>query len=199
MPHASRRAVVASLACLITAAFATPSFAAGNDDVVKPLKTVVGSVRYGKDLAALKQFAGEEQGKFLLGDDWAKGTPAQQKEFVELFQTLFAKIAFPRIRENFKHLETVLYDAPKVEGDSATTNSTIVILHALKKQELKVKYRLARSAGSWKVVDATVLGASMLGDIKTEQIVPIMKEGGWEHLLKLMREKAKEVEGVKLK
>src|SRR3954465_12595932 len=90
------------------------------DDFSKPLKTVVNSVRYGKDLIALKNFAGEEQGKVLVADAWAKGTDAQRAEFVKLFEELFAKIAFPKIRKNFENLDTILYDEPALEGDHAT-------------------------------------------------------------------------------
>ena len=174
---------------------AAPSLAASaKDEVSKPLKTVVQSVRYGKDALALKNFAGEEQGAFLLGDDWAKGSDAQHKEFIQLFHTLFAKIAFPKIRKNFENLDTVLYDEPAVKGDRADIASTILINHPLKKQELKVKYQLVNKAG-WKVIDVSVLGDSMLKGIREDQIVPIMKEGGWDNLLKLMRERAKELEG----
>jgi phospholipid transport system substrate-binding protein len=176
-----------------------PAFAA-HEDVVKPLKLVVGNVRYSKDKAALGQFAAEEQGKALLGDDWAKGTEAQRTEFKSLFQTLFAKIAFPKIREDFQYLQSVTYTEPKVEGDKATDDSTIVIKHPIKgTQQLKLKYALVQSAGAWKVLDVTVLGDSMLKGIREDQVAPIMKEGGWPNLLKLMRDKAKELEKVPLK
>ena len=171
---------------------------AAHDEVVKPLKTVVGSVRYGTDLAALKLFAGEDQGKFLLEGEWAKATEPQRKEFLQLFHVLFAKIAFPKVRKNFEHLETVLYEEPKVTGESAEVGSTIVILHPLKKQEIKLKYQLA-NRGGWKVVDVAVLGDSMLKGVREDQIQPIMKEGGMPHLLELMRAKVKELESVPLK
>ncbi len=178
---------------------AGPALAASTkDDVSKPLKTVVQSVRYGKDLLALKAFAGEDQGAFLLGDDWAKGTDAQKKEFIAVFHTLFAKIAFPKIRKDFENLDTVLYDEPAVKADRAEIASTILINHPLKKQELKVKYQLVNKGG-WKVIDVAVLGDSMLKGIRDDQIVPIMKEGGWDHLLKLMRDRAKELDNVVLK
>src|ERR671918_263195 len=122
-----------SLALTLALGSAAPAFA-NEEDVVKPLKTVIGSVRYGKDKAALKQFAGEEQGRLLLGDDWNKATPEQKKEFLDLFHTLFAKIAFPKIRQNFEHLGTVLYDEPKVDGQNAQVASTLVIQHPLMKQ-----------------------------------------------------------------
>ena len=184
---------------LLTLLLASSSLAAPKDEISKPLKTVVNSVRYGKDLLALKAFAGEEQGRFLLGDAWTTGTDAQRKEFLALFHQLFAKIAFPKIRKNFENLDTVLYDEPTVDGDKAQIPSTILINHPLKKQELKVKYTLVKAAGGWKVVDVAVLGDSMLTGIRDDQIGPIMKESGWDGLLKLMREKNAELKDVVVK
>ena len=179
--------------------FSTLAFAAPKDEVSKPLKTVVNSVRFGKDLLALKHFAGEEQGKQLLGDDWAKGTDAQRKEFVKLFHVIVAKVAFPKFRAQCENLDTILYDEPAIKGDTAEMASTILINHPLKKQELKVKYQLVKTGAAWQVVDVSVLGDSMIKGIREDQIVPIMKEGGWDNLMKLMREKAKELENVQLK
>ena len=184
---------------LLLSASAPALAGSAKDDVSKPLKTVVQSVRYGKDVLALKNFAGEEQGKGLLGEDWAKGSEAQRKEFVSLFHTLFAKIAFPKFRKDFEILDAVLYDEPKVNGDRAEMTSTILINHPLKKQVLKVKYQLIGDKAGWRVVYVAVLGDSMLKGIREDQIIPIMKEGGWDNLLKLMREKAKELESIPLK
>ena len=175
-----------------------PALATPKDELSKPLKTIINSVRYGKDLAALKAFAPEEQGKFLVADSWARGTDAQRKEFQDLFLQLFGKIAFPKIRKNFENLDTVLYDEPVVNGETATVASTILINHPLKKQELKVTYHLVKQGG-WKVVDVAVLGDSMLTGIRDDQIQPILKEGGWDALLKAMREKVNELKDVQLK
>jgi len=187
-------------ACLLALMVAVPAFAAeSKDDPTKPIKAVVGSVRQGRDVAALKYFAPEEQGKLLTGDYWAKGTEAQRKEFTSLFQTLFAKMAFPKIRENFKNLDTILYEAPKTEGNQATVGSTILINHPLKKQELKVKYTVTKEASGWQVVDVAVLGDSMLQGVRDDQVIPLLKEGGWDGLLKAMRTKADELKSVQLK
>ena len=173
--------------------------ASPKEEVTKPLKTVVNSVRYGKDLLALKSFAGEEQGKVLVADEWAKGTDAQRKEFVDLFETLFAKIAFPKIRKNFENLDTVLYDEPVLKDDRADVSSTILINHPLKKQELKVKYQLIKNKAGWQVIDVAVLGDSMLKGIRDDQVQPLLKEGGWDKLLQAMRDKAAELKSVELK
>lgn len=194
MPRLPLLSVLALLA-------ATPAVAAGASqaEVVRPLKLVVGSVRYGRDKAALKYFDGEAQGKLLLGPSWEKATAAQRTEFVQLFETLFAKMAFPKVRTNFEHLESILYDAPKVEGNQATVGSTILILHPLKKQELKVEYQLVKEKDGWKVVDVSVLGDSTLKGIRDEQVKPLVEEGGIDGLLAAMRAKAKELESVPLK
>jgi phospholipid transport system substrate-binding protein len=170
------------------------------EDVSKPLKTVINSVRYGKDLIALKNFAGEEQGKLLTAEYWAKGTDAQKAEFTKLFLELFGKMAFPKIRDSFKNLDTVLYDEPTLEGDKAKIGSTILINHPMKKQELKVTYDLVKGKSGWQVVDAQVKGGnSMLTDIRDDQVQPLLKEGGWDGLLKAMRDKAAELKDVQLK
>jgi len=173
--------------------FSMPLLAAPNEAISKPVKTVVQSVRYEKDDAALKHFASEDQGKFLLGDDWAKGSEAQRKEFTQRFNSLFAKIAFPKIRENFKNLASITYEDPKVEGDKARLKSTIVIDHPVKKQELKLEYTVVKVKGTWKVFDVSVLGDSMLTGIRDDQVRPIMKEGGWPKLLESMRQKDAEL------
>lgn len=173
--------------------FAVPAVAAPNDAVSKPVKTVVQAVRFSKDDLALKNFGGEQQARFLLGEAWDKGTEAQRKEFIQLFHTLFAKIAFPKVRENFKNLAAINYDAPTVEGDTARVASTVVIEHPMKKQELKLKYTLMKDKAAWKVVDVAVLGDSMLTGIRDDQVQPLLKEGGWDALLGAMRAKAQEL------
>jgi phospholipid transport system substrate-binding protein len=179
-----------TLPFLAALVLSVPALAAApkDDAVSKPVKTVVQSVRYERDAAALKHFGSEEQGKFLLGDAWAKGTDAQRTEFKQLFQGLFAKIAFPRVRENFKNLDSITYEPAQVTGSEATVASTIFIKHPLKTQEMKLKYRLVKDAAAWKVVDVTVLGSSMLTDIRDTQIKPLMAQGGWDKLLSRMRE-----------
>ena len=124
----------------------------------KTLKRTIGAIRYKRTAKALKQFDGTAQGAFLAGSYWAKATPAQKTEFVALFHKMFAGIAFPNIQKNFKNLETVLYSKPKVRGSKSKVDAVIVILHPLKKQEIKVTFDMAKSAGAWKVVDVQVKG-----------------------------------------
>ena len=75
----------------------------------------------------------------------------------------------------------------------------ILINHPLKKQELKVKYETVKQGAGYKVIDVAVLGDSMLTGIRDDQIRPIMKDGGWDNLLKLMKEKNAELKDIVLK
>lgn len=189
--------------CLAAALLLSPSLhttsAASTAPEVKPLKIVVGAVRYGRHKLALKFFAGEAQGKMLLEKEWAKGTPKQRKEFIKLFHVLFAKLALRKVESRFKYLKTIVYGTPKVKGNKATVSSTIVILHALKKQEMKVKYDLLKVDKKWKILDVTTVGDSMLTSIRDKQVRKIMKKGGWKRLLTLMRKRAAQLKNVKIK
>ncbi|NOJ92777.1 ABC transporter substrate-binding protein [Corallococcus sp. CA049B] len=190
-----------TLPFLVALTFAVPALAApkASEAITKPVKTVVQSVRYEKDLKALENLGSDQQGLFLLGDEWTKATDAQRKEFTQLFQSLFARIAFPKVRENFKNLDSITYDEPQVTGDKALVGSTIFINHPLKKQEMKLKYAVEKVGSGWKVVDVSVLGDSMLTGIRDDQVRPLFKEGGWDGLLGAMRAKNNELGAVKLK
>lgn len=188
-------AVLSALALL-----ATPFAARAAENLEKPVKTLVTSVRYGKDAMALKFLDGEAQGAILLGDEWAKADAASKAEFISSFHQLFAALAFPNIRQNFEHLETTLYAAPTVNGDKGQVVSTIVILHPLKKQEIKVQYDLIKRKDGWKVVDVTVLGTggnSMLTDIRNDQVKPLFAKGGWAELLRLMKDRLTQLQAQK--
>jgi phospholipid transport system substrate-binding protein len=189
----------ALLAVLFCTSLALPARA---NDLEKPVKTLVGAVRYAKDDLALKQLDGEAQGTMLLGAEWSKGSADQRKEFSQLFNQLFSGMAFPKIRESLQHLETSLFDKPVVDGDKGSVNGTLVILHPLKKQEMKVKFDLHKLGGAWKIVDVTVLGTaspSMLTGIRDEQVQPLLKQGGWERLLGAMRDRAAKLKAAAAK
>jgi phospholipid transport system substrate-binding protein len=58
---------------------------------------------------------------------------------------------------------------------------------------MKLQYSVVKEQGVWKVLDVSVLGDSMLTGIRDDQVRPIMAQGGWDHLLELMRAKEAEL------
>ena len=183
--------------CLVAVLGLTePRVAFAEPGVVKACKTLVGAIRYNKDEMALTQMAGVSQGEFLAGDFWEKATPEQQTGFIRNFHALFAALVFPQVRENFEHLETVVYGEPVISGNRATIPSTIVILHALKKQEIVVTYELTRGEDKgWQIHDVTVKGdSSMLTRARDEQVQPLLAKRGWEGLLAAMEARLQKLE-----
>jgi phospholipid transport system substrate-binding protein len=102
-------------------------------EVVTPVKKMITQIRASQDAQALNQMEMVSISKYLLGAYYDKATDQQRNEFTGLFQSLFARIAFPR-----------------------------------------------------------VLGSSLLESIRDDQVQPVLKEGGMEHLLQVMRDKKRE-------
>jgi phospholipid transport system substrate-binding protein len=189
----TRAFVFAALALV----FAHPARAAGSD-VEKPIKTFISAVRYGKNDVAKKLIDGEAQGRVLLPDAWDAATPEQRKEFVALFADIFSGIAFPKLKENFQKIETIIYGKPTVDKDRAEIDSTLVVLHPMKKQEIKVRYALAKGKAGYRLVDVTFAGdKSVLTNIRDDQIAPLYAEGGWTKLLDALRTRAQELRAGK--
>jgi|GEM_PF-3475826 len=156
----------------------------------KPIKMLIGAIRYSKDDLALKMLSIDKMSAEVNKDHWAKMTPAQRKEFSKGLGTLIRKLSFPKARDIFKHLDAVLYGKAEVKGALATIKTTIVIHRAYKKKELVITWTLAKAKKkSWKILDTKTVGESTLKGIREAQTNPLVKEGGVELLMKTLRQK----------
>ena len=80
-------------------------------------------------------------------------------------------------------------------GRKEKITSTLVVLHPMKKQEVKVRYRLSETKGAYRLVDVTFEGdESLLTHVRDEQIRPLMADGGWDGLLEQLRGRVAEIE-----
>ena len=192
----SRRslALLSTLALLVAwGPTAAPAQAAAEDAALqKVLKTLVNSIRYGKDDTAAKQVAFGPMAGALLGDKWKDASEAERKELTAGIETLIRNLSFPRGREMFEHLDAILYDPAKIEGDTAKVKSTVVVHRNYKKTEIGIEWVLVKDGGAWKVVDTVMLGESTTTGIREEQVEPLLKEGGIPAVLTAMRDKIAE-------
>jgi phospholipid transport system substrate-binding protein len=180
--------------CAFVALFLASPARAG-EDVEKPIKTFISAIRYGKEDLARKLIDGDTQARMLTGPAWEQGTAEQRAELISLFQVVFQGIAFPKLKENFQKIETIVYARPRIDKDTAEIDSTLVVLHPMKKQEIKVHYLLSKSKAGYKLVDVTFAGdKSMLTNIRDEQVSPLLAEGGWPKLIEALRERAREIQ-----
>ncbi len=172
-----------------------PALGAGSPQE-KSVKKLVKLVRYERDSKALQLLAGDDQGKRMLEGQWSQAKAAQRQRFTQNFQGLFAGLAFPKIRKNFEHLKSIVCAKGVAAGPHLDLPCNVVLMHALKKKEMKVTFRLANRKG-WKIVDVKVMGDWMLLGIREQQIQPLMKKGGWDLLLSKMETRLKKVKSKK--
>jgi ABC-type transporter MlaC component len=186
--------VVLTLPCLLLASaplLAGPKKAAGKADKVyqKPVKMLIGAIRYGKDKLALKMLDLDEMTHQLNLHHWNKMNPSQRMEFSKSLGFLLSKLSFPKARKIFKQIDAILYDPAKVKGNQVTLRNTIVIHRSYKKEELVLTWTLIKGGKGWRILDVKTVGESTLVGIREEQVDPLVKEGGVPLLMKQLREK----------
>jgi ABC-type transporter MlaC component len=174
---------------LPTVRAATPSAAppSAGPAVERTLKTLIGAIRYDKDDLAIKQLDIQAMADALLVGAPTPLTPAQRQTFAANFDQLLRQISFAKGRELFKYLDAVLYGPPQAHGDRVHCRCTVVVHRELKKQEILIEWVLMERAGKFVVVDMISGGESTLEAIRTDQVLPLLKEGGAEALLAAMR------------
>jgi len=159
----------------------------------KPVKMLIGAIRYKKDKLALKLLALDQMTKELNASHWDEMKPAERKEFEKNLGILLQKLSFPKARDLFKHIDAILYDQPTVKGDRATIKSTIVVHRAYKKKEIVITWTLFKRGKKWLILDTKTVGESTTKGLREDQVDPLVNEGGVKKLLQAMRDKVKEL------
>ena len=122
-----------------------------------------------------------------LGKHWQARTPAEQKEFIELLEQLFTKVAYPKSAEFFHGLE-VNFAKENITGQRATVKTTV---RHPKEGLVSVDYRLVQEGGVWRVQDILLDDVSLAGNLQS-QFNKIITENSYADLLRRMRDKLNE-------
>ena len=155
----------------------------------KPIKVLIGAVRYGKDALGLKQLALDDMSKEMCIKHWSTMSAAQRSEFSKNLGTLLRLISFRKSRDLFKHIDAILFDSHKMLGKGrASIRNTIVVHRAYKKKELQLTWILIKKGKKWQVVDLRTIGKTTIEKMRVKQINPLVKKGGVKLLLQKMRE-----------
>jgi len=126
-------------------------------------------------------FDNGQMAKRSLGQNWKDISPAQQKEFIDLFASLLENSYAGKI-ESYNN-EKIVYLKDIVEGDYAEVKSRIV---TAKRDEFSLDYRLMREGGDWKVYDVVIEGVSLVSNYRS-QFNRIIKSQGYPELVKKMK------------
>ena len=144
----------------------TEQLRAYTDQVMKALEspTLTASAR----LEAVRTIAGEafdvtEAAKRALGLHWQQRTPAEQGEFVQLFQDLLERGYLSRIGEYGG--EQIKYVSERIDGDYAIVRAVIV---TKKGTQVPVESRLLRKADRWLIYDVLVENVSLIASYRSQ-------------------------------
>ncbi|MDR3449814.1 MAG: ABC transporter substrate-binding protein [Alphaproteobacteria bacterium] len=125
-------------------------------------------------------------GRFVIGRSWNSATPAQQTEYMDLFQALIIKNYGDRMTlytgEGFK----VVGSRPESEMDTTVISD---ITHPDGSPPTEIDWRVRTKDGKMGVIDVVVEGVSLSVTQRQEYAAIIQRDGGQiDGLLKQMRD-----------
>jgi len=186
-------------AILVGLFIAAEAFAAPTDEVKKVVDEVVRIVSDKglkkdnlKRRQALKKsistvFDYSEMAKRSLGKNWNQRTPAEKKQFTDLFASLLENSYASKI-ESYND-ERIIYLKENLDGDHAEVKSKVM---TAKRDEFTIDYRLINQNGKWSVYDVVIEGISLVSNYRT-QFNKIISASGYNELLKKLQNKSEEL------
>jgi len=164
------------------------------DDVIRIVssKELKKSQNEGKRLAEVRKAIGSifdfgQMAKLSMGANWKKRTPAEQKAFISLFQSLLENSYANKI-ESYNN-EKIVYLKESVEGDYAEVKSKVI---TTKGEEFSLDYRLGKQGNKWMVHDVVIEGVSLVANYRG-QFNRIIQTQGYDGLVKKLQAKGTEI------
>jgi phospholipid transport system substrate-binding protein len=131
----------------------------------------------------------ETLSRLSLGGAWRDLSDAQRESFVGEFRQHMVGVANKSTKGYDDEQVIILNDRQEPKGDW-TVMTTILKKpkDGAAEEVAKVDFRLRLKEDRWKVIDINIAGISMAATFRAQFLV-IMKDGGIDKLLKMMREK----------
>lgn len=130
-----------------------------------------------------ERFNWEAMTRRSLARHWKERTPAEKKEFVELFGKLLERTYLDKVGSYSG--EKVLYVGETVDDPYGTVTAKIL---TQTQTEILVKYRLRKSDRGWLVYDISIEGVSLVNNYR-KQFNSIILRSGYDDLVKKLKEK----------
>lgn len=125
--------------------------------------------------------------KRSLGKHWNVRTPAEKKQFSELFATLLENSYASKI-ESYNN-EKIVYIKEIVDEEHAEIKSKVV---TAARDEFTLDYRLFKQDGKWMVYDVVIEGVSLVSNYRS-QFNKIITSNGYDKLVKKLQSKNDEL------
>jgi phospholipid transport system substrate-binding protein len=121
-----------------------------------------------------------------LARNWTKLSPAQQAEFIVLFEQVLEKAYIDKILD-YSNEKVDFYKENIISGNQAEIQTKVVT----SSKEIPIFYRVTLKDGKWKVYDVVVENVSLVQNYRT-QFNDILANKTPEQLLDVLRKKVKE-------
>ena len=132
---------------------------------------------------AKEMFDFTELSKRTLARNWGKLNPDQQKEFVELYQSVLEDAYADKIL-SYKDEKIGFSKEVSLSENTVEVRSTII----RKNMEIPINYRAIKKEGTWKVYDVVIEGVSLISNYRS-QFKEILANKPPESLLETLRKK----------
>lgn len=184
--------VVLTIGLSATLAWATPTeYVKKRTDDVTSLLSKKDSKKREEELRKVLQETIDfrELASRALGEHWAKRTPEEQQEFLDLLQELLqanyeGKLSGKTLGKDFE----ITYGDEKTRGDKSIVKTTVVA----KDESKPVDYKLVKRGESWTIYDVVIDDIS-LEETYRDSYVEIIEKEGWGALIQRMKDKAAEI------
>jgi phospholipid transport system substrate-binding protein len=121
-----------------------------------------------------------------MASNWAKLSPAQQAEFIVLFEQVLEKAYIDKILD-YSNEKVDFYKEDMTSDTKAEIQTKIVT----SSKEIPIFYRVILKDGKWRVFDVVVENVSLVQNYRT-QFNDILANKTPEQLLEILRKKVKE-------
>lgn len=113
--------------------------------------------------------------QWILGVNWRKASPDEQKRFIDLFTRLLERTYMSKIESYTGEYgrENVRYAQERQEKDKALVNTFIVT----KSAEIPVNYKLLLNNGQWRVYDVVIEEVSLVRNYRSTYSEIVNREG----------------------
>ncbi len=136
-----------------------------------------------------EKFDWEEMAKRTLGQHWRERTPAEQKEFIEVFTDFLEKTYLDKIdsflgkQPNFS-AENIKYINEIIEGTYALVDTKVV----MNEESYPMSYKLINRTNTWMVYDVIVEGVGIVANYRT-QFHEILTTSSFKALIEKLKAK----------
>ncbi|MFI5299392.1 MAG: phospholipid-binding protein MlaC [Polyangiales bacterium] len=128
----------------------------------------------------------DEMAKAALGDEWAKRTEAERKDFADTFRALVQN----SIRKNLDKGTgyDVVYKDEKPQGGDVLVETELKNKTDKREPPAQVDYVMRKKGSDFMVVDYITEGSSATNTWR-QQVASTLKKGSWDDLMKKMKNK----------